>query len=518
MRIPRVSTRLVHPILSYLRANHPKADVDAFVRASGLPVESLEEVRWIEHPRFESMLEALTSVAKDEDEIRAAFSHRFAEAFGIVRWAISATKADKIYQLVPQAMRLLSPTSKMRVESITDCEARLVYESPLEECRAACLGRQAHLELLPTICGLRPAMVVEESCASRGGKTCTYVVRWRGERRGTALAAGAGLAALALGVGVVMHAPLVGALGAGTIASLATAWSAMRVARRQRRSAESLAAAVAHAADDEAQLRNELLAFDSRQRKWTELVERDIDDRTRALRSLVERVGQLQQARVATLLGWSHDLRNPMFVLRVGTDWLAEHRDELPPGAREIVDEQRDALERMQVLLSELMRDAAGRTTSTHAHRVRLDSEEVAGGLLRRLRAFTIRRDVDVDVVVSPTAPARFTVDLLLFDRVIDNLLSNAAKYAKDGSIVVELRGEDRFLIVEVADTGKGLDEATLRRIREPGSALSPTAGADSYGVGLSVVHRLLADVGGRLEIDSTEGQGTSFVAYFPTY
>jgi anti-sigma regulatory factor (Ser/Thr protein kinase) len=108
-------------------------------------------------------------------------------------------------------------------------------------------------------------------------------------------------------------------------------------------------------------------------------------------------------------------------------------------------------------------------------------------------------------------------VDPLRFDRIIDNLITNAAKYTDRGSITVTLDGAPGLLIVRIADTGRGLSPPELRRLffgRELTAARhSPSGG---WGLGLGVVVRLLAELGGELHVESTAGRGSTFEVRLP--
>ena len=112
--------------------------------------------------------------------------------------------------------------------------------------------------------------------------------------------------------------------------------------------------------------------------------------------------------------------------------------------------------------------------------------------------------------------PERIWCHPIVFDRVVDNLLTNAVKYTERGSVLVELDGAPGFLTIKISDTGAGIDSSRLTGIFHPrgnGQETSP----ESYGVGLSVVVSLLDELGGKLEVMSRVGVGTTFWARFPT-
>jgi signal transduction histidine kinase len=511
----QVSTRLVHPILRYLLAFKGAGAQAAMVQASGLPLEELEKVRWIEHAQLEAMLGVLREFARDDDEIRAATTFHFAESYGLVRWVLWSSSPEPLYRIAAKAVGFLSTTSTITIDAIGPERLAIRHRCGVAESKTACIGRAAHLAALPTLCGLRAAVVQETACQTEGAPECVYLVSWQHERRWLTYAFALLLGAIALATGLWFRAPVTGLLAAFLALALTAAWDATREIRRRQATILELQGALSRAVQADDELRREALALDTRQRQWTELVERRTEERARALREVVARVQQLQQARNETLLGWSHDLRNPMFVLQMGADWLNENAGELSEEARAIVKEQRDALDRMRALLAELMRAAKPERGVGSDVRVPLETRVLAAELHARLRAFAIRKDVHVDVTVTERAPARFEVDALLFDRVVDNLLSNATKYTDHGSITVEIGGAPGYVTIAVTDTGKGIGADAIRRILEPGQPDPEMPAGESYGVGLWIVVRLLRQSGGRLEVEARPGEGTRFCAYF---
>jgi two-component system sensor histidine kinase EvgS len=132
------------------------------------------------------------------------------------------------------------------------------------------------------------------------------------------------------------------------------------------------------------------------------------------------------------------------------------------------------------------------------------------------MRALVLGRDIRVSVFKTREAPEQIHIDTLVFERVIDNLFTNAAKYTERGSIVVELDGIPGFLTLKVSDTGCGIEEADIAHIFRPEGSAPERRSSHSLGIGLSVVIRLLQQIGGRLEVMSKPAQGTTFWAHFP--
>ena len=178
-----VSTRVAHPIARWVRAHRGDAVADELIAASGLTRAELESVRWLPHERFEAMLAVFARVVTTDDEIRAASIDGLADAYGPVRFMLRASTPERLYRVAAKAVRFLSTFSRIEVEPVGPRAVRLRYTSPVRESRVACVGRRAHVELLPTFCGLPAATVVEEACAANGDDACVYLTTWPRERR-----------------------------------------------------------------------------------------------------------------------------------------------------------------------------------------------------------------------------------------------------------------------------------------------------------------------------------------------
>jgi signal transduction histidine kinase len=140
---------------------------------------------------------------------------------------------------------------------------------------------------------------------------------------------------------------------------------------------------------------------------------------------------------------------------------------------------------------------------------------------LARRFAWTLRRLADptglrTGADATSSAPAWVVLDELALERVVDNLLTNAVRYTPRGEVSVALGGDGAFLTVRVRDTGRGMEPHQLARAFEHGASDRELRAAQSYGVGLAGVAQQLRDVGGRIEVASEVGVGTTFDVWFP--
>jgi len=290
-----------------------------------------------------------------------------------------------------------------------------------------------------------------------------------------------------------------------------------RTERMNARTREEVMGALRDLAHDESDARRELLEMHQRQKDWTRLVEEEMNARTAAIQDAVSGVQEVQSERATTLLGFSHDLRNPLQVIQMSADYL-----DLSPAlkadkdAADSLGDMHQAIDRMRTMLGDLVRVTKAQRKFVHMAPQIVPIPGLTDGLRRRLRALVHGRDVRSTVFATREVPEEVQIDPLALDRVIDNLLTNAAKYTERGSIVVELDGTPGFLVIKVSDTGCGIEPDALDRIFEPGGSNPRSRRGDSFGVGLSVVVQLLDQIGGRLEVMSRPGLGTTFWVYLP--
>ena len=97
--------------------------------------------------------------------------------------------------------------------------------------------------------------------------------------------------------------------------------------------------------------------------------------------------------------------------------------------------------------------------------------------------------------------------------RVLSNLLSNAIKFTKEGGITINLNVEDKDLIIQVADTGVGISKHFMPLLFEAfrQESIGKSRTYEGTGLGLTIVSRMVEQMGGTIDIDSAPGRGSVF-------
>src|SRR5207249_6763907 len=102
---------------------------------------------------------------------------------------------------------------------------------------------------------------------------------------------------------------------------------------------------------------------------------------------------------------------------------------------------------------------------------------------------------------------------------VVRNFISNAYKFTPAGSVAVRIHPEDTTVVIEVRDTGVGIDPQDIPRIFEMFRQVGTSpAGGSGVGLGLYIVKQIVERLRGTIEVDSVPGSGSVFRVRLPGY
>lgn len=236
----------------------------------------------------------------------------------------------------------------------------------------------------------------------------------------------------------------------------------------------------------------------------TELRERATESELRA---------QRETLRSSILGAVSHDLKTPLATIIGASSTLLEEGDDFTAETRHrlrtlIVDESAHMLRMVENLL-----DMA--QLSSGAVKPALDwqaIEEIIGSALVSLRRRIHDHSLQIGV---PADLPLIRCDSVLMERVVINLVENAAKYSPAGTAIrIEVAASPGYLLLRVQDQGPGIPESLREQVFEPFFQSSPTNAGG--GLGLSICRGIVAAQGGTIRIDAAAGGGTVVTVALP--
>ncbi|MDB5395505.1 MAG: domain S-box protein [Rhodospirillales bacterium] len=262
--------------------------------------------------------------------------------------------------------------------------------------------------------------------------------------------------------------------------------------------------------------------FDNGRFRWA-VMSRDISERRRAQEELLRAKHEAEAANRAKgdfLANMSHELRTPLNAIIGFTDLIkqkvtqtawtpscAEYLDDVNRSGWHLLDLINSILDLSQIGAGQLNLDLAPVDLSELIH----TSVALVSGLARD-------GGIAVSVATLPEYP-HVRGDYLKLKQVLLNILSNAIKFTpRGGTVCVSLRLTETAALILVEDNGCGIPEADLERVVLPfvQAASSLSRKFEGSGLGLSIARGLCHLHGGALEIDSTEGEGTTVQILLP--
>ena len=238
----------------------------------------------------------------------------------------------------------------------------------------------------------------------------------------------------------------------------------------------------------------------------------------------VSELRRLQQIRAEFIDNLSHELRTPLTTVGLLAETLSRDADAageaIPPKMRDRIAKIEVETGHLVQMVSEIM-DLSRIESGTGLTLVDdLDLGRLATASAERLRLFAERQGVTLRVDVPPGLP-RTRGDEARLGQVFVNLLHNAVKFSPSGSeVVIAVRLADRELVASVQDHGIGIPRTVQPRIFERfykvdrARVRGETPGGT--GLGLSIARHVVEQHGGRIWVDSTEGDGSTFSFALP--
>ena len=236
------------------------------------------------------------------------------------------------------------------------------------------------------------------------------------------------------------------------------------------------------------------------------------------LNARLRREREISEMKTRFISVTSHEFRTPMAAALGSVEILANHLDRLPPKKRqELLARITDSLHRMTAMLDEIL--LLSRLDANRVQ-VRLAPLELPPFVQHAIEEVRLGdRDLHRFEFHATGDPTAFPTDANLLQHILSNLLSNAVRYSPAGSLVtVRLAVGPAQAQVTVEDQGIGIPEADLARIFEPFERGSNIGTIQGTGLGLNIVQRMVAVLGGTVEAAALAAGGTRFSVIFPRH
>ena len=244
---------------------------------------------------------------------------------------------------------------------------------------------------------------------------------------------------------------------------------------------------------------------------------RDINRGNRYRREL-ERANRekesLLAAREQLMLAITHDIKAPLGSVMGYIDLLSrltdDRRQEL------YLHNMKDSSEHLLALVNSLLDFYRLDINKIEVNRVTFNPAQLFETIRAGFSASAAAKGLDLRLETGEGAARMVEGDAFHIRQIADNLLSNALKFTDRGWVKLRVDVVQGKLIFSVRDTGRGIGREERERIFAEFVRLSSAQGVDGFGLGLSIVDRLVKLLDGKISLESRPGEGSRFIVTLP--
>jgi signal transduction histidine kinase len=212
----------------------------------------------------------------------------------------------------------------------------------------------------------------------------------------------------------------------------------------------------------------------------------------------------------------SHDIKSPLNSLRGVLQIFsmgAVSQEEFITLTRQIESD----LNKTSLLVENILFWTAAQLKGVHVKNEKFDVHKLVEENIQLFRTIADLKKI----TLSHNTPLKLEInsDQHILNLVLRNLIANAIKFSFEGGMIdVRISKTDKYLTLQVKDSGIGMDTQTLQNLlsSQPAESTSGTGNEKGTGLGLSLCRDYLQKVGGQLTIESTVGKGSLFIIQLP--
>jgi signal transduction histidine kinase len=247
-----------------------------------------------------------------------------------------------------------------------------------------------------------------------------------------------------------------------------------------------------------------------------EMLLQELGEKNRALQQAKDEADTANAAKDIFLANVSHEVRTPLNGI-LGMNQLLEQSG-LSESQQEFSNSIRNSARHLLTIVEQLLDLSVVESDRDEARNEQFSPSEVVADVIRSKQLQAKQKGLQLSCHMDTSIPAVIESDATRLRQVLSNVLDNAIKYTAEGFVKLQVRREPGHLLLQVSDSGPGIDIADQQHIfdnffRGNHDDSNPTSG---IGLGLAICKKLLRKIGGDIRLESRPGEGSTFYIRFP--
>ncbi|MBS6580358.1 MAG: two-component sensor histidine kinase, partial [Clostridiales bacterium] len=232
---------------------------------------------------------------------------------------------------------------------------------------------------------------------------------------------------------------------------------------------------------------------------------------------VLERLRAIDQSRQEFVSNVSHELKTPITSMRVLADSLISG-DNVPVDIyREFMQDISDEIDRETKIINDLLTLVRMDKNATELNISSVNINNLVEQILKRVRPIAKTRSIEI--IFESFRPVTAEVDETKLSLAVTNLVENGVKYNNDGGWVrVSVNADHKYFYIKVSDSGVGIPKDAQARIYERFYRVDKARSRETggTGLGLAITKNVLQLHHGGIKLNSTPGEGTTFLVRIP--